>query len=357
MARALELARRGLYTTDPNPRVGCVIVKQGKIIGEGWHHRAGKPHAEIEALKNYGKKRIHDATVYVTLEPCCNHGRTPPCTDALIKARPDRVVVAMEDPNPRVSGMGIRALDEAGIAVTMGLMEGEASELNAGFISRMGRGRPFVRVKLAASLDGRTALANGKSRWITGKDARLDVHRWRARASAVMTGVSTVLHDDPSLNVRDIKTDRQPLRIILDSRLRMPANAKMIQLPGKTLVVCANEDTKSAQALRRAGVEIVALSDNKKTINVNSLMKHLHTREINELHVEAGSTLCGSLMNAGLVDELVLYMAPNLLGADAKGMFRFKKLESMSDRISLNIKDVRAVGKDWRFVCQVLDSR
>ena len=254
MARALELARRGLYTTDPNPRVGCVIAKDGKIVGEGFHARAGEPHAEINALRAAGAA-ARGATVYLTLEPCCHHGKTPPCTEALIAAGVARVVAAMQDPNPRVAGQGFAELKQAGIGNASGLMQSEAEVLNPGFISRMQRGRPFVRVKLAASLDGRTALANGESKWITGEPARADVQHWRARSSAILTGIGTVLADDPSLNVRAFDVGRQPLRVVLDSQLQMSPKAKMLALPGATLVVTASNDAARAEALRQAGAD------------------------------------------------------------------------------------------------------
>ena len=356
MARALELARRGMYSTDPNPRVGCVIVKNGKIIGEGWHEKAGEPHAEIQALNNVDETQRHGATVYITLEPCCHQGKTSPCTHALKKARVGRLVVAMSDPNPEVKGQGIAEMEHTGIPVQVGLMETEARALNPGFISRMEQGSPYVRIKLATSLDGRTALADGESKWITEPAAREDVQRWRARSSAILTGVSTILMDDPSLNVRLSDVEHlQPLRVVLDSTLRMPPTAQMLRLSGKTLVVTVADDNEQAQKLREAGAEILFLDKKSKTINLKLLMTQLAAREINELHVEAGATLCGAFLKTGLVDELVLYMAPHIMGTQAKGMFNFPSLESMTDRIRLEIQDVRAVGKDWRFVCKVVN--
>ena len=359
MARALELARRGLYTTDPNPRVGCVIVKGGNIIGEGWHQRAGEPHAEIMAINACNDKtQLAGATVYVTLEPCSHHGKTPPCATALVEAAVGRVVIAMSDPNPEVGGKGIAALRDAGIPLAVGLMESEAKAINPGFVCRMQRQRPYIRVKLAASLDGRTALDNGESKWITEAAARDDVQRWRARSSAVLTGISTVLHDDPSLNVRLKDAERQPLRIVLDSKLRMPATARMLSLSGDTLVittevVTTNEQHKRAQKLRNAGAELLFISQSPTMVYLEQLMEQLAIREINELHVEAGATLCGVLLRAKLVDELVLYLAPHLMGASARGMFNFPALESMAERIKLDIQDVRAVGRDWRFICRI----
>lgn len=354
MARAIELARRGLYTTDPNPRVGCVIVdNRGQVLGEGWHERAGGPHAEIAALKDAGADHLYGATAYVTLEPCCHHGRTPPCTDALIHAGIGHVRVAMLDPNPRVAGKGIKALRDAGVTVDVGLLEHEAAALNPGFISRMTKGRPFIRVKLAASLDGRTALGNGDSKWITGEAARADVQRWRARSSAILTGVSTVLHDDPSLNVRDMDIGRQPLRIVADSTLRMPVSAQMFRLPGETLIVTANNDHERARELKKVGAQVLFVGTSKNSIDLDALMSYLAANETNELHVEAGSTLCGALLHAELVDELVLYIAPHIMGSHARGLFNIPPLDSMSERIKLKIRDVRAVGEDWRFVCDL----
>jgi diaminohydroxyphosphoribosylaminopyrimidine deaminase/5-amino-6-(5-phosphoribosylamino)uracil reductase len=355
MARALQLARRGLYTTDPNPRVGCVIVKDERVIGEGYHERAGAPHAEVHALQQAGQ-HAHGATAYITLEPCCHHGRTPPCTEALLHAGIRRVVAAMRDPNPQVASKGLEALEAKGVVVQVGLMEGQARELNPGFIERMKNGRPFVRVKLAASLDGRTALAAGESKWITGDTARTDVQRWRARSSAILTGISTVLADDPRLNVRDQTIGdigRQPLRIVLDGYLRLPPTAQLLRLPGKTLVVAAADEDKRAGALRAAGAEIVFIPGADGKVDLAALMHHLGTREINELLVEAGATLCGALLKARLVDELVTYYAPYLLGSDSRGMFQLPPLARMDDRLALEIKDVRAVGRDWRVIAAV----
>jgi len=353
MARALQLARRGMYTTDPNPRVGCVIVKDGKILGEGWHERAGEPHAEINALNQAGRMHAHSAGVYLTLEPCCHQGRTPPCTQALIKAGVKRVVAAMRDPNPHVAGKGIKELESHGIRVDVGLMESEAEALNPGFVSRMKRGRPYVRVKLAASLDGRTAMADGESKWITGDAAREDVQKWRARSSAILTGVSTVLADDPALNVRSMNIGRQPLRVVLDSRLRMPPSARMLRGDGKTLVVTVSEDARLTDALKQAGAEIAPLSTAQKTVDLEALMQHLAWLEVNEVLVEAGATLCGALLRANLVDELVLYYAPHLMGNHERGMFMLPPLVRMADRVNLEVTDIRPFGKDWRLIARV----
>lgn len=353
MARALQLARRGLYTTDPNPRVGCVVVKDGKIVGEGWHERAGEAHAEINALNQAGTNNTHSAGVYLTLEPCCHHGRTPPCTEALIKAGVKRVVAAMRDPNPQVAGKGFKEIEGRGIQVSVGLMEAEAEALNPGFISRMRRGRPYVRVKLAASLDGRTGMANGDSKWITSEAARTDVQKWRARSSAILTGVETVLADDPQMTVRDMNVGRQPLRVVLDSRLRMPATARLLKAEGKTLIVTASEDIPAMQALKKAGADVAHFSTPKKNVDLAGLLKHLAWLEVNEVLVEAGATLCGALLQAGLVDELVLYYAPHIMGNNERGMFALPSLLRMSDRVNVEIKDVRAVGKDWRVIAKV----
>lgn len=347
MARALTLARRGLYTTDPNPRVGCVIVKDGAVMGEGWHERAGQPHAEINALKAAGA-HAHGATVYLTLEPCCHHGRTPPCSQALIHAGVRRLVAAMRDPNPAVSGKGFEELEKHGVTVHSGLMEKEAEALNPGFIMRMQHHRPYVRLKLAASLDGRTAMANGESKWITGAAARADVQRWRARSSAILTGVSTVLQDDPSLTVRDFNIERQPMRIVLDSRLRMPVTARMLDRPGRTLVVTASQDPKLAAALRERGAEVVILPGAQGAIDVDALMAHLAAREVNELFVEAGATLAGSLLAGGYVEEVLLYYAPHVMGSHERAMFNLPALAKMADRFELTVTETRAIGRDWR---------
>ncbi len=353
MARALQLARRGMYTTDPNPRVGCVIVKDGKIVGEGWHERAGQPHAEINALQQAGKLNTHSAGVYLTLEPCCHEGRTPPCTPALIKAGVKRVVVAMRDPNPLVAGRGFQQLEAQGIQVVNGLMAREAEALNPGFISRMTRGRPYVRVKIAASLDGRTGLANGESKWITSEAARADVQKWRARSSAILTGVQTVLADDPLLTVRDLKIGRQPLRVVLDSRLRMPPRARMLRADGRTLVVTGNDDMGLTNALKQAGAEVACIPAKQNSIDLKELFKHLVWLEVNEVLVEAGATLCGTLLQQGLVDDLIVYYAPHIMGSHERGMFLLPPLVRMADRIDVEITDARAVGKDWRVIAKV----
>jgi diaminohydroxyphosphoribosylaminopyrimidine deaminase/5-amino-6-(5-phosphoribosylamino)uracil reductase len=351
MARALELAQRGLYSTDPNPRVGCVIVRDGQIVGEGWHERAGDPHAEANALEIAGE-RAGGATVYVTLEPCCHHGRTPPCTDALLNARIARLVAAMSDPNPQVAGKGLTTLHEAGILVECGLLATDAQALNPGFIQRMTTGRPFVRLKMAMSLDGRTALASGESQWLTGAAARQDVQRLRARASALVTGIGTLLADDPSLNVRLTAASRQPLRVILDSALRTPPTAKTLHLPGAVLIFTGVSNPVQHQLLQAAGAEIVVAPTVGNRLDLSVILSELAHRECNELHVECGPTLAGAWLQAGLVDELILYLAPLLLGDKARPLFALPALAHLQDRYELNILDLRAVGTDWRLTLQ-----
>ncbi|MBI4937255.1 MAG: bifunctional diaminohydroxyphosphoribosylaminopyrimidine deaminase/5-amino-6-(5-phosphoribosylamino)uracil reductase RibD [Nitrosomonadales bacterium] len=359
MARALHLAERGLYTASPNPRVGCVLVRDGNMVGEGWHERAGEPHAEIHALRMAGEA-ARGTTAYVTLEPCSHHGRTPPCADALIEAGVARVVVAIQDPNPQVAGQGIARLRASGIEVECGLMEAAARELNVGFFARMTRGMPWVRSKIAASLDGRTALANGSSQWITGTAARQDVQRWRARSCAVLTGAGTVLADDPQLNVRGVATSRQPLRVVMDSYLRLPLNARILHvLPpslgegGKTLIYTASPDAEKISALEKNGARVVVLADTNGRVDLAAALRDLAARGCNEVLVEAGSELNGALLQAGLVDELVLYLAPQLLGDGARGMAGLGELTALDQRIELAWQDVRNVGKDLRIVARI----
>ena len=353
MARALRLAKRGLYTTDPNPRVGCVIVKDGKIIGEGWHERAGEPHAEVHALKATGSQ-AQGATAYVTLEPCCHHGRTPPCSEALVKAKLARVVIAMQDPHTRVDGGGIAQLREAGIQVDTGLLQAQAMTLNPGFIKRMRRGRPFVRCKLGMSLDGRTAMASGESKWITSAAAREDVQRLRARSSAIVTGVGTVLADDPSMTVRLDGQERQPLRVVVDTNLSMPETAKMLSLPGRTLVMTCSDDDAARQRLQQAGAEVTVMPYCSNSVSMEAVLDSLAEMEINEVLLETGATLSGAMLEQGLIDELVIYMAPVLMGDSARGLFHLPGLENMADKIRLEFTDVRAVGCDWRIEAKVL---
>ena len=351
MAQALRLAELGLYGTSPNPRVGCVLVRDGVNVGSGWHQRAGEPHAEIHALREAGDK-ARGATAYVTLEPCSHHGRTPPCTEALIGAGVARVVVAAQDPNPEVAGAGIARLRAAGITVESGLMETAARELNIGFFARMTRGTPWLCSKIAMSLDGRTALGNGKSQWITGGAARRDVQRWRARSCAVLTGINTVLADDPQLNVRDIATERQPLRVVLDSHLQMPPTARMLQGEG-VLIYTAAQDAEKLAVLEQAGATVVTLPDANGQVDLPAALHDLAQRGCNEVLVEAGSTLNGALLRAGLTDELLLYVAPQLLGDAARGMAQLGELTALDQRIELNWQDVRQVGEDLRIMAKV----
>lgn len=351
MAEALRLAALGLNSTSPNPRVGCVLVKDGQQIGSGWHKRAGEPHAEVYALREAGE-RATGATAYVTLEPCSHYGRTPPCADALIESGVARVVVAMQDPNPQVAGNGIAKLRAAGIEVECGLMEAAALALNAGFVSRMSQGRPLVRSKVGMSLDGRTALANGVSQWITGPDARRDVQHWRARSCAVLTGINTVLADDAQLNVREIEVERQPLRVVLDSSLRMPINAKILQ-GGAALIYTSEDKSIKINKLREIGAEVVVLPDGNGQVDLHAMLSDLAARGCNEVLVEAGAILNGALFKAGLVDELLLYIAPQLLGDAARGMAGLGELTQLSQRVDLEWKDVRRVGDDMRITVKI----
>jgi len=407
MARAIQLAKRGLYTTEPNPRVGCVIVQGDEVVGVGWHQRAGGLHAEPLALA-MAAGRARGATAYVSLEPCCHHGRTPPCTAALLEAGVARVVVAMSDPNPLVAGEGLKLLRARGVQVDLGLLETQARALNPGFIKRMEQGLPYVRCKLAASLDGRTAMASGESRWITSAAARRDVQFLRARSSAILTGVRTLLADDPSLNVRLSPTDladveeegpvRQPLRVVVDSHLRTPPTARLLGLPGQTLIACldlgaddpssrtpeplptagphstpfpsaaGNQESERATTyepdlgnrprphldalraarLEAAGAGILRVPHGPGGLDLETLLRYLARLEMNEVLIEAGATLAGSALQAGLVDELVLYLAPHLMGDAGRGLFHLPGIARMRDRLSLQIQDVRLVGPDLR---------
>lgn len=362
MGRALVLARRGLYTTDPNPRVGCVLVRDGAVVGEGWHVRAGEGHAEVNALRQAGE-RARGATAYVTLEPCSHHGRTPPCADTLVNAGIARMVCAMVDPNPAVAGRGLERLRSAGVEVHSGLLEAQARALNPGFIKRMEQGRPWVRLKLAMSLDGRTAMATGESQWITGPAARADVQRLRARSSAILTGIDSVLHDDSSLTVRADElglapvqaeqiVQRQPLRVVLDSQLRLPPTAKLLSQPGRTLVVTLAQDETRAAALRAAGAEVVR-RDDRERIDLAGVIEYLaQAEQCNELLVECGARLAGAFVAAGLVDELVVYMAPKLLGSAARPLLELP-LERMAQQVPLELVELRHLGADLRLTWRV----
>ena len=355
MARALELARKGLYSTHPNPRVGCVIVRDGEVVGEGWHLRAGEPHAEVHALRAAGE-RARGATAYVTLEPCSHHGRTPPCADALIRAGVARVVAAMGDPNPQVDGGGLQRLREAGIEVASGVLESEARELNAGFVKRMQTGLPLVRVKLAMSLDGRTAMASGESQWITGPAARAEVQRLRARSSVVLSGADTVLQDEARLSVRPdelglddeqraLAAGRAPLRVLIDGRLRVPADAPFFQAGAALVACCAEGD--AAGVLRGRGHEVLVLPGGDGHVDLPALLRLLGERGANELLVEAGPRLAGAFARAGLVDEYQIFVAPKLLGSDARPLLDWP-LQRMAEAQQLQIQDIRAFGDDWR---------
>jgi diaminohydroxyphosphoribosylaminopyrimidine deaminase/5-amino-6-(5-phosphoribosylamino)uracil reductase len=343
MRRALALAEKGLYTATPNPRVGCVLVKEGQAIGEGFHEKAGGPHAEARALVQ-ASAASRGATAYVTLEPCNHHGRTPPCAEALIKAGVVRVVAAMRDPNP-ASKRGGEAISAAGIPFESGLLEEQARELNIGFVSRMTRGRPWVRLKIAATLDGRTALANGKSQWITGAEARQDGHRWRARACAIATGGGTVKADDPQLTVREVQTPRQPLRVVIDSHVETPAGAKVLQ--GEKALVFAAVKGKSLP-----NAEIVALPNAAGKVDLHKMLQELGRRGINELHVEGGFKLNGSLVREGCVDEFLIYLNPSLLGDSAQGMANLAEMVSLDQRVALKIRSADLVGDDLRILAR-----
>lgn len=351
MTRALRLAAHGLYTTTPNPRVGCVIVRDSRIVGEGWHERAGQPHAEVHALRAAGEA-ARGATAYVTLEPCSHQGRTPPCADALIAAGIARVVAAMQDPNPQVGGQGSARLRAAGIDVSAGLLENEARELNIGFVSRMTRSRPWVRLKVAASLDGKTALNNGVSQWITSPDARRDTHAWRARSCAMLTGIGTVREDNPRLTVRDVQTTRQPLRVVVDSRLDISLDANILE-GGNVLIAAAVGDAAKIAALESAGAQVVVLPDARSKVDLPQLMQELAKRGINEVMVEAGAKLNASLLREGCIDELLIYQAPLLLGDKARGMFDLPELGDLAEAMKLDVRERRVVGRDVRLIVRL----
>lgn len=362
MRRALELAERGLYTTTPNPRVGAVLVKDGRTFGEGFHRAAGEPHAEAAAVRDARDKAGADAargaTLYVTLEPCSHHGRTPPCADMLIEAGVQRVVAAMEDPNPKVAGQGFARLRAAGVDVRVGLLAAEAHEQNIGFVSRMLRGLPWVRLKVAASLDGKTALANGESQWITGPEARRDGHAYRARSCAILSGIGTVLEDNPQLNVRDVVTPRQPLKVLVDSSLQTPADARLLG-EGRVLIATAVEN-RSAQArladaasARGASLEFIVLPNAAGKVDLRALVAELGRRELNEIHVEAGFKLNGSLLRDGCVDELLVYFAASIIGEGGQGMFNLPTLEKLDQRRMLKMHRVNQLGDDLRLIARM----
>jgi diaminohydroxyphosphoribosylaminopyrimidine deaminase/5-amino-6-(5-phosphoribosylamino)uracil reductase len=371
MARAVELARNGLDTTHPNPRVGCVLARDGKIIGEGWHERAGGPHAEIVALRSVDAVGAAGATAYVTLEPCSHHGRTPPCVDALIEARVSRVVFAMRDPDRRVSGRGAEALAKAGIVTQVGLMTQAAEELNVGYLKRMRTGKPWMRLKLAMSLDGRTALANGVSKWITGEAARADVQHWRARSSAVLTGIGTVLADNPRLDVRLPGAKRQPVRVVLDSTLRVPIDARLFDTAGDLIFLAANGDSSQvasagqlvtreprfsthdadiehrAAALRNHGARVERVTGATRP-DLRAVISRLSQLEMNEVLIEAGPELSGAFLREGLIDELVLYVAPKILGPQAKALVDLPALTELSAAPRFTLVEETRIGEDLR---------
>lgn len=350
MARALTIAKRGLYTTAPNPCVGCVIVKDGQILAEGWHQKAGQPHAEINALEQLGEEATQGADCYITLEPCSHSGLTPPCADALIKAGIKRAFIAMMDPNPLVSGQGIKKLQQAGIVVVTGLLELQAEALNRGFCQRMRHNRPYIRSKIAMSLDGRTAMASSESQWITGPQARQDVQKLRAQCGAIVTGIGTIIADDPQMTVRSEPLEqyqledmaiRQPLKIVVDSQFKIPNEAKILHVEGDTLIATLSTE-------QRDNIEAIRLNGVGGHVDLNQLMRTLANREINDVLIEAGAVLNGALLQAGLIDELVIYMAPKIMGDSAKGLFHLPGLQTMANNFALTITDIRAVGRDWR---------
>jgi diaminohydroxyphosphoribosylaminopyrimidine deaminase / 5-amino-6-(5-phosphoribosylamino)uracil reductase len=352
MARALRLAERAVFTAHPNPRVGCVLVVDGKVIGEGWHRKTGEAHAEINALAMAGS-RANGCTAYVTLEPCNHDGKTSPCTHALIDAGVVEVVAAMADPNPAVAGSGFEALRHAGIGVRVGLMEAAARALNRGFASRFERGRPFVRLKIAAGIDGKTAMATGESQWITGEAARRDVQKLRASSGAVMTGAATVMADNPALTVRDKSIDHdgmQPLRVVLDSRLRMPASSRMLNMPGSTAVFCVDE--RNRKMLEDAGAQVYVVADADGKIDLAAVMNKLGELQINDVLVEAGRSLAGAIVASSLADELVIYLAPHMMGSETRGMLLTPEWTDLDQRQTLRFVDVRMVGQDLRITAR-----
>lgn len=351
MARALELARRGLTTAHPNPRVGCVLVKNDDVVGEGWHEKTGEPHAEVNALAMAGS-RAAGATAYLTLEPCSHQGRTGPCTRALLEAGVVEVVNATEDPSSHASGRGLEILRDAGVRIRSGLMRAEADALNAGFVSRIRRGRPYLRLKIAASLDGGTAMRDGRSRWITGEAARADVQKLRAMSGAVLTGVGTVVADDPSLTVRHLaEKGSQPLRIIVDSTLRISPQARLLSLPGETVVFCTDDSRKSP--LEQAGARVIRVPAGPGGVDLPTVLATLAREfQTNDLLAEAGAVLAGSLLAAGLADELVIYQAPHIMGSETRGMFETPRWRALGDGPRLTVVDVRRIGEDTRITAR-----
>lgn len=346
MTRALRLAEQGLYTTMPNPRVGCVIVKDGVAVGEGAHLKAGEPHAEVFALRQAGEL-AKGATAYVTLEPCSHTGRTPPCAEALVKAGITKVIASMVDPNPLVAGNGLAYLQAHHIQVASGLMQDQAIALNPGFISRMSRQLPFVRCKIASSLDGKTALNNGHSQWITSESSRLDVQKWRAQSCAILTGIGTVLNDDPAMTVRSVPVERQPLRVIVDSQLRISPQAKILQ-GGNTLIAFSEDLTQQSQQLLATGAKLLCIPNPHNQVCLKTLLSHLARLQINEVLVEGGENLNGALLAQSAIDELLIYYAPKIMGSAAKGLFALPALSQMDQAITLDVLELRQIGADIR---------
>ena len=356
MAQALRLASKGMYTTRSNPRVGCVIVKQGEVIGQGFHVAPGQAHAEINALGSC-INGAEDATVYVTLEPCSHQGKTPPCIDALLNAKISKVVSAMRDPNPLVNGKGLEFLSSNGVKTACNILEHQAHELNKGFVKRMVNGRPYVTVKSAISLDGKTALQSGESKWISSEESRIDVQKLRARSCAIMTGIGTVLVDDPNLTVRlnqkELGIDenfQQPKRIIIDTQLRIPVEAKILKTPEDVIIYTATSDNEKCERLVQRDITVVQVSKSNSKVDLTAVMKDLADREINELFVEAGSSLLGKLVEEELVDEMILFIAPHMLGDASRGLINSKPIKTMQDRINFEIDQVRRIGKDLKLI-------
>lgn len=357
MSYALRLAEKGLYSTTPNPRVGCVLTLHDRIIGSGWHEKAGQPHAEINALAS-ASEAARGATAYITLEPCSHYGRTPPCVNALIDAGITKAIIAMEDPNPMVSGRGCALLEQAGVTVQTGLLQAQAQALNTGFMTRMMHKKPWIRLKTAASLDGKTALNNGISQWITGEAARHDGHRWRARSCAIITGIGTVKSDNPQLSVRHVETARQPKKIIVDSHLTIPLDAKLLQGGGEVLIFAAHdEDVEKKEMLDRMGVQVIVIPNGNGAVDLRKMMTVLADMEINEVLIEAGCELNGALIEAELVDEMIFYLAPHLLGDDARGMIKLPELTCLEQKKELKIQDVRMIGQDIRIIAKFPSSQ
>ncbi|MBT7308078.1 MAG: bifunctional diaminohydroxyphosphoribosylaminopyrimidine deaminase/5-amino-6-(5-phosphoribosylamino)uracil reductase RibD [Gammaproteobacteria bacterium] len=352
MAKAHQQAAEGLISTNPNPRVGCLLVKGERVVGSGHHIRAGGPHAEIHALNQAGSEAA-GATAYVTLEPCSHHGKTPPCCEALIRAGVKRVVVALQDPNPAVAGKGIQRLRAAGIEVQSGLLADECEQMNPGFLSRMRKNRPYIRIKMAASLDGRTAMASGESQWITGPQSRNDVQQLRARSSAILTGAGTIVVDNPSLNVRGINGVVPPLRVVLDTKGRVPASSRLFTIKTPIVMVIAEGCEPPEAWLDHPQIRVISLRPGVGGVDLGQLMEKLAEMEVNELHVEAGATLCGALVREQLMDELVLYTAPVLMGSEARPLFQLP-LASMSQKMRLQIVDLRKLGEDIRITARPL---